>query len=83
MRRVARLKGFKKVKEQWLRNHGVRERCDELKAEFQIAEESLEARAKSKVSRVYAGDGADITVQDSCDMIVPDPVGGVENPGSP
>jgi ribosome-binding protein aMBF1 (putative translation factor) len=48
---VAKLKDFKKVKEQWLSDPAVRERYDELKAEFQIAEEILKARSKAKVSQ--------------------------------
>ncbi len=48
---MARLKDFKKVKEQWLRDPEVREHYDEMKSEFQIAEEILKARAKAKVSR--------------------------------
>jgi len=48
---MAKLKDFKKVKEQWLSDPTVRERYDELKAEFQIAEEILKARSKAKVSQ--------------------------------
>jgi ribosome-binding protein aMBF1 (putative translation factor) len=48
---MARLKDFKKVKEQWLRDPEVKERYDELNAEFQIAEQILKARAKARVSQ--------------------------------
>lgn len=48
---MAGLKDFKKVKVQWLRDHEVRERYNELHAEFQIAGEILKARAKAKVFR--------------------------------
>lgn len=48
---MARLKDFKKVKEQWLRDPEVREQYDEMKSEFQIAEEILKARSKAKVSQ--------------------------------
>lgn len=48
---MARLKDFKKVKEQWLRDPEVREHYDKMKSEFQIAEEILKARSKAKVSQ--------------------------------
>jgi len=48
---MAKLKDFKKVKEQWLRDAEVRKHYDEMKAEFQIAEEILKARAKAKVTQ--------------------------------
>lgn len=48
---MARLKDFRKVKEQWLKDPTVREHYDEMNAEFQIAEEILKARTTARISQ--------------------------------
>jgi len=48
---MAKLKDFKKLKDQWLKDPEVRKEYDALKAEFQIAEEIIRARAKAKITQ--------------------------------
>jgi ribosome-binding protein aMBF1 (putative translation factor) len=46
---MAKVKEFKKLKDQWLKDTEVRKEYDALKAEFQLAEEIIKARAKAKM----------------------------------
>jgi len=48
---MAKLKDFKKLKDQWFRDAEVRKEYKTLKAEFQLAEEIIKARAKAKMTQ--------------------------------
>ena len=48
---MSKLKDFKKLRDQWLKDPDVRKEYDTLKAEFQLAEEIIKARAKAKVTQ--------------------------------
>src|SRR4030042_3402867 len=48
---MAKLKDFKTLKDQWLKDVEVRKEYDALKAEFQLAEEIIKARAKAKMTQ--------------------------------
>ena len=48
---MGKLKDFKKLRDQWLKDPEVRKEYDALKAEFQLAEEIIKARAKAKVTQ--------------------------------
>src|SRR4030065_1792870 len=48
---MGKLKNFKKLKDQWLKDVEVRKEYDALKAEFQLAEEIIKARAKAKITQ--------------------------------
>jgi len=48
---MAKLKDFKTLKDQWLKDVDVRKEYDALKAEFQLAEEIIKARAKAKMTQ--------------------------------
>lgn len=47
---MAKLKDFKTLKDQWLKDPEVRKEYDALKAEFKLAEEIIKARAKAKMT---------------------------------
>ena len=49
---MAKLKDFKKLKDQWLKDPEVRIEYEALKTEFQLAEEIIKARAKAKMTQV-------------------------------
>jgi ribosome-binding protein aMBF1 (putative translation factor) len=48
---LAKLKDFKTLKDQWLKDPDVRKEFDALKTEFQLAEEIIKARAKAKMTQ--------------------------------
>lgn len=48
---MAKLKDFKKVKAKWLKDPAVKKEYQDLKAEFQMAEELMKARVKSKMTQ--------------------------------
>ncbi len=48
---MAKLKDFKKVKAEWLKDPAVKKEYQDLKAEFQMAEELIKARVKSKMTQ--------------------------------
>lgn len=48
---MAKLKDFKTLKDQWLKDPDVRKEFDALKTEFQLAEEIIKARAKAKMTQ--------------------------------
>jgi len=48
---MAKLKDFKTLKNQWLKDPDVRKEYDALKTEFQLAEEIIKARAKAKMTQ--------------------------------
>jgi DNA-binding XRE family transcriptional regulator len=48
---MAKLKDFRKLKDQWLKNAEIRKEYEGLKAEFQLAEELIKARTKAKVTQ--------------------------------
>jgi ribosome-binding protein aMBF1 (putative translation factor) len=48
---MAKLKDFKKLRDQWLKDPKIRKEYDVLKAEFQLAEEIIKARAKAKMTQ--------------------------------
>ena len=48
---MAKLKDFKTLKNQWLKDPDVRKEFDALKTEFQLAEEIIKARAKAKMTQ--------------------------------
>ena len=48
---MAKLKDFKTLKDRWLKDPEVRKEYDDLKAEFQLAEEIIKARAKAKITQ--------------------------------
>ncbi len=48
---MAKLKDFKKLKDQWLKDPEVRKEYDDLKAEFQLAAEIIKARTKAKITQ--------------------------------
>jgi len=48
---MAKLKDFKTIKDRWLKKPDVRKEYDALKAEFQLAEEIIKARAKAKMTQ--------------------------------
>ena len=48
---MAKLKDFKKLRDQWLKDPKVRKEYEALKAEFQLAEEIIKARAKAKMTQ--------------------------------
>jgi ribosome-binding protein aMBF1 (putative translation factor) len=48
---MAKLKDFKTLKDQWLKDPEVRKEYDALKTEFKLAEEIIRARAKAKMTQ--------------------------------
>jgi len=48
---MAKLKDFKTLKGQWLKDPEVRKEYDALKAEFKLAEDIIRARAKAKMTQ--------------------------------
>lgn len=48
---MAKLKDFKKLKDQWLRDAEVQKEYEALKAEFHLAEKIIKARAKAKMTQ--------------------------------
>lgn len=48
---MTKLKDFKKLKDQWLKDTEVRKEYEALGAEFQLAEELIKARTKAKVTQ--------------------------------
>jgi ribosome-binding protein aMBF1 (putative translation factor) len=46
-----RLKDFKTLKDQWLKDAEVRKEYDALNAEFQLAEEIIKARSKTRMTQ--------------------------------
>ena len=48
---MAKLKDFKKLKDQWLKDPEVRKEYDDLEAEFQLAAEIIKARTKAKITQ--------------------------------
>ena len=48
---MAKLKDFRTLKDLWLKDPEVRKEYDALKAEFQLAEEIIKARAKAKMTQ--------------------------------
>lgn len=48
---MTKLKDFKTLKDQWLKDDEVRKEYDALKPEFQLAEELIKARTKAKVTQ--------------------------------
>jgi len=48
---MAKLKDFKTLKDQWLKDPKVRKEYDALKTEFKLAEEIIRARAKAKMTQ--------------------------------
>ena len=48
---MAKLKDFKKIKAEWMKDPSVRKEYEDLKAEFQMAEELMRARVKAKMTQ--------------------------------
>jgi DNA-binding XRE family transcriptional regulator len=48
---MAKLKDFKTIKAEWLRDSGVRQECEAQKEEFQIASEVIRARTKANMTQ--------------------------------
>ena len=48
---MAKLKDFKTLKDQWLKDPEVRKEYDALKVEIKLAEEIIRARAKAKMTQ--------------------------------
>jgi len=48
---MAKLKDFKTLRDRWLKDPEVRKEYDTMKAEFQLAEEIIKARAKAKMTQ--------------------------------
>jgi len=48
---MTKLKDFKKLKDQWLKDAEVRKEYEALRVEFQLAEELIKARTKAKVTQ--------------------------------
>jgi DNA-binding XRE family transcriptional regulator len=48
---MAKLKDFRTLKDRWLKDPEVRREYDALKAEFQLAEEIIKARAKARMTQ--------------------------------
>jgi DNA-binding XRE family transcriptional regulator len=48
---MVKLKDFKTLRDQWLKNPEARKVYDALKTEFQLAEEIIKARAKAKLTQ--------------------------------
>ena len=48
---MAKLKDFKRIKTEWLKDPVVKKEYEDLKAEFQMAEELMKARVKAKMTQ--------------------------------
>ncbi len=48
---MAKLKDFKKIKTEWLKDEGVRKEYEAQKEEFQIANEVIRARTKARMTQ--------------------------------
>ncbi|TAN45690.1 MAG: XRE family transcriptional regulator [Nitrospirae bacterium] len=48
---MAKLRDFKRLRDNWLKDPAVKREYDALKAEFQIAEEILKARLKAHLTQ--------------------------------